>query len=344
MRAVTINWNTGAVNEQTIQSDPNWRNVAISRDGRHLAALTSNNDNEIWVYDFNIGGNWQVYTLYNPTTGQGGNKTGDVVYADVIEWDFAGEKVMYDAYNQINTTSGDNIHYWDIGFIEVWNNATKNYSDGYIDKLFNGLPENVSVGDPTFSKNSDYIIAFDYLDEYNDEFYLLAANIQTGDVGTIYQNSDQSWPNYSVDDKKIVFDAFDNSGNPVLGIIPIGPDKISAGGDASLYLSQGRWGVWFATGERVLTNITEYSGLMAGASLYPNPASNSLTLDFSSKINGESQLQVFDGMGRSVYAEQLPVQKGENKHSFSIESLSAGLYFLRLQVDGGEFSVKFIKQ
>ena len=344
MRAITINWSTGATNEQIIQSDPMWYNVAISKDGQHLAALTTNDDNEIWIYDFAQGGGWQVYNLYNPTTGQGAPTTGDVVFADVIEWDFTGEWVMYDAYNQINTTSGDNIHYWDIGFIRVWDNASDDFGDGFIGKLFNGLPENVSLGDPTFSKNSDYIIAFDYFDEYNDEYYLLAANTETGEVGTIYQNDQLSWPNYSVDDNKMVLDFSDNQGNPALGIIPIASDKLSPAGNVAAFITQGRWGVWFADGDRVLTDTKDAYRPEEKIALYPNPAGNHLTLDFAAEKAGEGQLQIFDLVGRAVYAKQLAVSEGDNHHSFSVETLPAGQYFLRLHFNDGEVAVKFFKQ
>lgn len=343
MRAITINWSNLTVNQQIIQADPIWNNVAISKDGNRLAALTTDNDNRIWIYDFDLGGNWQAFTLYNPTTGQGGNTTGDVIYADVIEWDFTGGWVMYDAYNEINTTF-DNIHYWDIGFVNVWNVATNQPGDGFVSKLFNGLPENVSVGNPTFSKNSDYIIAFDYLDEFNDEYYLLAANIETGDVGTIFQNDQLSWPNYSVDDNAMVFDASNTSGNPVLAIIPIGNDKISPAGNATVYLNFARWGVWFANGDRVLTGTDDQAEATTTWSLYPNPAGNELTLDFSAKTAGEGQLQVFDLMGKSVVTERINLLPGENRHSFSVEKLADGQYFLRLQHADGQVTLKFIKQ
>ena len=49
--------------------------------------------------------------------------------------------------------------------INVWNNEENRYALGNIFKLFNGLPEDVSIGNPTFSKNSPNIIAFDFIEE-----------------------------------------------------------------------------------------------------------------------------------------------------------------------------------
>ena len=65
------------------------------------------------------------FTLYNPT--YSGVSTGDVLYADAMEFDLSGEYIMYDAENEINSNWQASIKYWDIGFIKVWNNKTKTF-------------------------------------------------------------------------------------------------------------------------------------------------------------------------------------------------------------------------
>jgi Zn-dependent metalloprotease len=339
MRAVFIDWNTGDVTEQTIQNEPIWRNVAVSKKGERLAALTTDNDNYLWIYDFGIG-QWKEFQLYNPTTGQGGPTTGDVLYADVIEWDFTGQWVMYDAFNSLTGSSGNDIEYWDVGFIRTWNGA--NFSGGQTEKLFAGLPEDISIGNPTFSKNSDYIVAFDYIDEYYSEYYLLAANIQTGEVGTIFENEDLSWPNYSVDDKQMVFDANATGGAPVLAIASLATDKINASGDPVIFIEQGRWGVWFANGDRAI-NTTE---VIAQRQLraFPNPADDGLTISFTAESAGETYLQVFDLMGRQVHAETFGTTQGENSLECDMAGLPAGTYLLRLSFPEGQAALKVMKR
>lgn len=54
-----------------------------------------------------------------------------------------------------------------------------------IGKTFLGLPDEVSIGNPTFFKNSPYIIAFDY--QNPTSFVIVGANIETGDLGVILQ-------------------------------------------------------------------------------------------------------------------------------------------------------------
>jgi len=339
MRAVVIDWESGNVDEFTIQAEPIWRNVAISKDGARLAALTTDNDNILWIYDYGLE-QWVDFELYNPTTGQGGPTTGDVQYADVIEWDFTGEWVMYDAFNVLNTASGNGIQYWDISFINVW--SGNNFSNGYVEKLFTGLEEGISIGNPTFSKNSDYIVAFDYIDDYNGENYLLAVNIQSGDVGTVFQNNGLSWPNYSVDDNQMVFDAFDNNQDPVLAFIGLASDKINASGNASVFIGGGRWGVWFANGSRPLATTDIIAG--KDIRISPNPVSDLLNLEFFAENAGDVRLQVFDLMGRNVISDRSFAGQGENHRQLNMTNLTPGTYFVRFGFEDGQAVIKFIKK
>lgn len=326
MHAITINWQNGATNETVIQNETIWRNAVISKDGSRLAAVTTDNDNQLWIYDFGRQ-EWQTFELFNPTSGQG-QTTGDVQYADVLEWDFTGEWVMYDALNSL-TTTGSDIEYWDISFVRVWNSAANDFGDGFTGKLFNGLPEDVSVGNPTFSKNSDYIIAFDYIDAFNEEYNLMGANIETGATGAIYQNNDLSWPNYSVKDNQIVFDAQTQSGTDVLAFISLGSNKISASGNPTVFIQGGRRGVWFADGERVLVDAGEVVS-QNNLTAFPNPAGDWLTLDFSSEKRGEGLIEVFDLVGNRLLSEKFDVATGPNSRRLSLKNLTTGNYIVRL--------------
>ncbi len=344
MRVVNIDWNTGNGTTQVIQNDPIWHNVAISKDGNRLAALTldtdndPDNDNYLYVYDYSETGGFFEFKLTNPTTAQGGPESDNVKFADVIEWDHTGQWVMYDAKSAISTGTGE-IEFWDINFIYAWNGTF--YGNGNIEKLFSNLPENVSIGNPTFSKNSDYIIAFDYFDEANEEYNLFGYNIETGDAGTIFQGSDLHWPNYSVDDKNLVFNAFTTAGDQVLAFVPLADDKINPDGGATIFLDGKQLGVWFANGERVLGNkdvIAEQN-----IRLFPNPVSGQLNLDFSTKTAGDVQMQVFDLMGRLVISEKFSASAGENRHRISTEGLASGQYLVRLGMAEGQAAMKFVK-
>lgn len=240
----------GSITETVLSSQTIWDNVAISRDGKRLAAISTDVDSSIYVYDFNSA-KWTRFQLYNPTNSSGLNGSG-VLYADAIEFDYSGEKILYDARNLIKNTGGQDLDYWDIGQIKVWDNKANNWGDGKIEKLFTQLPADVSIGNPTYAKNSPYIIAFDYIDEYNDEYALMAKNTVSGKTGTMYGNLRLSYPSFSNDDTKILFDAETQAGDPVVGIIGVGTSKITSVGSASSLIGDAKWGVWYANGTRSL--------------------------------------------------------------------------------------------
>jgi bacillolysin len=345
MRSINIDWGAGSASTQVIQADPIWHNVAISKDGARLAAILldddndPDNDNYLYVYDFEQGGSFFEFELTNPTTAQDGPSSDNVKYADVLEWDHTGQWVMYDALSAISTGTQD-IEFWDISFLYAWDGGF--YGNGYIEKLFSSLPENTSVANPTFSKNSDYIIAFDFYDEATNEYSILGSNTETGDVGDIFpSNSDWNWPNYSIDDSQIVFNAFTTSGTQVLAFIPLENDKITASGNATIFLENKQLGVWFANGERALAA----NDLIAknNIRIYPNPVGGQLNLDFSTKKAGDVQVQVFDLMGRLVLAEKISSVVGENRHHINTEGLVSGQYLVRLSMEEGQATMKIIK-
>lgn len=343
LQAVVINWQSGNIQQITVSSEQIWRNVAISKDGNRIAAVTTDNDNFVYVYDF-IQEEWGEFELYNPTYTQG-IETGDVVFADVLEWDHSGEYVMYDALNEINTTTGV-IEYWDIGFLRVWNNGAADFGDGYIEKLFAGLPENTSVGDPSFSKNSPYIMAFDFIDDYDDTYYVLAANIETGDVAEVFENSDLGYPNYSVDDSRLIFDAYNNLGDRVIGQTELANDKITPVGNPGIFISDNngvRWGVWFANGERVLVSTKETVSDKTLA-VFPNPATATLHIALE-EISGDSEVfvRVSDLLGRLALQANLYIG-ADNTATLPLGSLPAGQYAVSALINGEWRTARVVKE
>ena len=117
--------------------------------------------------------------------------------------------------------------------------------------MYGSLPENVSIGNPVFSKNSPYIIAFDYFDSYNDEYAILGANLLTGDLNIITDNTIIGYPCYSKEDNKVAYSTIYNSAN-VVAVINLGADKISGTGSSVPLVQDAKWPVFYSTGVRKL--------------------------------------------------------------------------------------------
>lgn len=347
MRFVQVNWSDFTGSQGALSSDPIWHNVAISKDGNRLAAVTTDFDNRIFVFDLTQDPTPSTeFELFNPTTVDG-VATGDVAFADVLEWDYGGAFLMYDALNEVNTNAG-NLDYWDIGFIRVWNNSSNNFGDGFITKLFSGLPENTSVGNPTFSKNSPYIISFDLFDEFEDDYFIMGANIETGDIGTIWQNFDLGYPSYSVEDDQIIFDASDSFGDRVIGIADLASDKINRVGDASVFIDGGffgaRWGTWFGTGNRVFTDTESLDFAGQPMKVYPNPAGEVLNLELEMERSDDLRVIVYDLLGIKITEQVFPSRAGTVKESLNIGQLFSGTYLLQLHTENSTKVVKFVKE
>lgn len=247
IRAVSL---TGTLQESILQDEAIWDNASVSKDGTKIAAITTDADATIYVYDFNSQ-KWTEFKLYNPTYSEG-VETGEVLYADAIEWDAAGEFLLYDAFNRIEKTDGVAIEYWDVGIMKVWDNATNQPGDGKISKLFTDLPENVSIGNPSFAKNSPYIAAFDYVDTGTETYNIIGANLETGDVVVIAENTTLGYPTYSNTDNQLAYTSLNTTGDTTIVTLPLKPDKISGNGTPKEIILEGKWAVWYAAGERVL--------------------------------------------------------------------------------------------
>ena len=214
--------------EVPVSTDAGYASVAVSRDGNRLAFVTTQPDAKIYVFDF-VSGEMAAFQLYNPTTGTGGAQSGGVQFADAIEFDHSGEYIIYDAYNVTGSSlSGEPIDYWDIGLLHVWDNDAGSFGTGQIEKLFSALEPGVSVGNPTFSKNSPYIMAFDYMD-MDGVFATFGVNLATGDLDVMFGNNTAAYPNYSMDDKAIAFTSYDATYDQVYftGYMAIEANKIS---------------------------------------------------------------------------------------------------------------------
>jgi len=356
---INIDWNSNPPRSEEIRLDQlfggGWYNAVISKDGNRVALIEDADVNEIVVYD-DIIGQSRTYELYNPSF-TNGVETGDVRFADSMEFDYTGNTLMYDALNIVESgTSNNNIEYWDIGFLEIWNPSAKTFGSGDIDKLFGSLPDNISLGNPTFSKNSPHIIAFDVREELSTddyEFSVIGMNIETNTRKQILGNNTFSYPNYSRDDQIMVFDYSDGTGAPSfpdvagIGRIGIDDDKISGISGTDAVVQAGRsWGTWFTNGVRVLPTSTAEVGLEASRLiLYPNPAKDFLDIKLESGDDKVQlvELEVYDSNGRRLLLDKTSIT-ALSPYRLNTAAMRSGFYILSLRMEKGLISRKFVKE
>jgi bacillolysin len=248
----------GTPKVENVSSSGVWRNAAVSKDGKKLAALrklgttVATTDKQIAVFSL-AAGTSKLYTLYNPTYTQGVN-TGQVQNADAIEWDHQSENLVYDAFNTIKNATGGESEFWDVGFINVWNGSKNDFGTGQIDKLFTSLDAGENIGNPSFSKNSTNIIAFDYFIEQDNVNYVIGVNTERTDgLDFIYENNTLGYPEYSRTDDFVLYN-YENT-KKVLDTYQITMDKsrIKSVDKSQKYLiGNSAYAVWYTVGTRVL--------------------------------------------------------------------------------------------
>ena len=314
--------------EVILQSETIWENAVVSKDGSKLAAVTTDIDTTIWVYDFNSA-KWASFKLYNPSFTKGINAEGPQ-YADALDWDYSGENLVYDCYNNFKNTSGNNIEYWDVNFIHVWDKGI-GFGDGTVSKLFPSIPDSVSIGNPSFSKNSPNILAFDYINSSTLQYLIVGCNIETNTVHTIFENNTIAWPSYSKDDTKLAYTTINNESNIQTNFIKLNLDKISAIDDTTYGIyGKTKWPVYFATGIRDLnTSVKQTNGITNLNSLkcYPNPFTDYVTIDLNSDNIGRGRVEVINQFGQIAIASEY---NNVSNIKLNLSELKSGLYVIRV--------------
>ena len=326
---------------------PIWRNVAISKDGSYLAAITEEGNDSIFIADLGSPfGDTYVYELYNPTYSQN-TITGEVQYADVLEFDYSGEYLMYDAFNELSNGTTD-LSYWDIGFLQFRKDGAfvEDNEVPFITKLFSGIPENTSIADPTIAKNSPFIIAFDFFENDGSGYDIYGSNTETGDYDLIVSdNGDLGWPSYNRLDNALLYHSPDFFDDNDLYLQGLAASKIAPQGNSSLHVTSRQLGVWYATGDRNLqVGAGEPNVSPLAISVAPNPTTDRLRVKLDSPASSSAQVLVSNMMGELVQTQTVQLATGANQFELSLQALPAGTYLLRIATDKTGAAVKVVKQ
>jgi bacillolysin len=339
MYAVSFNWaaTPATFNDRVIEPGPTWNNVAISKDGSRIAG--NEGDSLIWV--FNLGSTThpsKSFRVFNPTFTQGIDG-GVVRETDALEFDHFGEFVMYDAKTE-KRVENNLFTFWDIGFIKVWSNTTRNWGDGKIEKMFTDIPENTSVANPTFAKNSAYIVAFDYVDGSGSSlvFQILSANTQTGKLtqapAGIVTNNVLGYPSFTRTDNRVLFTNESLTGVYQLQTVNISADKLEPA--ATLGRTTVRNDAQLGNTKDALEKDRIF--------VAPNPFSDRLTIQITATESSNGSVEITDLLGRTVIRHPLSIATGQNNVDVETRSLTAGVYLMQATFDGKTQTVKVVKQ
>jgi Zn-dependent metalloprotease len=241
----TINSNLSSAT--VIQPDKFWTSVAISKDGKKLAATSMLDDTAIYVYELNSK-IWQKFKLFNPVYSHGINKTNPLA-ADIMEWDYNGEYLYYDA---LNIADSMNIRFWDISKIKVWDNDNQTFTEGKeIEKIKQiNVLNGENIGNPVLAKNSPFILAFDFFNASDlDKFYILGYDLLKNMTDTIVVNNTLGYPTYNKYDNKIAYVSANND-HYAINILNLSANKISAKNLGQLMIDSAQWPIFFANGFR----------------------------------------------------------------------------------------------
>jgi bacillolysin len=336
----------GNTRETIIENEPIWNSLAISKDGNRLAATTLDNDTAIYVYDFNAEV-WGKFILYSPTFSDG-IKSGGPLYADALEWDNTGQYLMYDCYNEFENMTGDNISFWDINFIDVWNNNINDFADGTITKLFASLEDGISVGNPTFSKNSSHIIAFDYIDEIAEEIHIIGCNTEKNEVDQITESNVLGFPSFNRLDNKIayVYNIGTTESTNSIWMVGLDASKISPNGVDEIYVQRSKWPIFYANGLRAIPTSTKTPQVnKQDLTVYPNPTNGQnfhIQLKTGNALTAE--IKIINTTGQLIYSTKTNLNAGENDLPLSLpESIGAGYYIILVESGNSRWLSRFIK-
>ena len=339
---------TGAT-ETVIDSSDAWSVAAISRDGLRFAAVRDEEDTAIYIGSISDGSK-RKFSLNGPP-GSTAAVTG-AVSSTALEWDFTGDEVVYDVFNSLPGPGRTSLTNWDIGFLRSWDHTLDTFGDGEVSKLFNNLGDGISVGNPTFSKNSPNILAYECIDELTYSITVMTMNMENRKNVTVATTEFPGYPSYSRLDDRIAFSTIDGA-DTVISVVKVKSDKQTADGDPVIAIRKMKWALFFADGNRVLVPTRSRQPVVT---LQPAAAVFDITVrsyngGMKAEITGAQQLPVrlsiIRADGKVVY--RTVVFSGVNTLSWVWNGMTAagapvgrGMYFVRAATARGAVTRKLV--
>ena len=84
-----------------------------------------------------------------------------------------------------------------------------------------------------------------------------------------------------------------------------------------------------------LVSVEDYNGL-EDLSVYPNPATDKVNIEFSLQESGNVNVRLMDMAGKTIRQENYGGEQGANRLNFSLTDVAKGLYLLEISNDNGK--------
>ncbi len=92
----------------------------------------------------------------------------------------------------------------------------------------------------------------------------------------------------------------------------------------------------------VTTGVEQVINQNSGLRVYPNPMTETSSIEFNATVSGLASISVFDITGKQVISEQRNL--GVGSHVFKLNNLSTGIYTLSVKSESYEYSSKLVSQ
>ncbi|MBU1879783.1 MAG: M4 family metallopeptidase, partial [Chloroflexi bacterium] len=327
--------------EAVVSGTGDWGSIALAPDGRRLAATTTQIDSAIQLVDLADPELSRAIHLRRPTT-QEGVTTGQVLYADALDWDPEGDFLIYDAYNAIPLASGDSLSFWDVSLLQP--------VEDYVVSLLPPQPEGLQLGNPRFARRSSQQVVYDLFDSRStfvrNEVWV--HDLVSGDGAAIVSTgSNVAFPSFSVDDMELVFEYTNRLRRRVVARVPLDDTRMAPSGPVVDFLTGGRSARWLAIAPppEVPTSVQEGPPVPDGFALlpsWPNPFNATTVIAFRLPARARVELTVFDVRGARVaqlvsgYRDAGEYEVSWDGHDDQGRPAGSGVYLYRLTATPAE--------
>lgn len=325
-----------SIQETVLEATPIWRSVAISPDGKRIAATTIAYEPTIYVYDADSQTS-RAFRLYTPNY-SGDTSGSQLAFADAMQWNLDGQTLLFDALNLTVTATGDTLAYWDILQLRAWEKAANTFGAGLIERVLPVQPIGIHIGNPVYAKNSPSVIAYDLYDATSDRYAVMAADLFRQNIGQLALNSQIGFPSYRGDDGRLAFTTVVGNASGI-GTVALDQTKIHPASAPQPLIANAIVPVYFRVGQRPTSTASDDRHSMQ-LQIIPQPVSGdafTITLSGDSAPSSGWSWTIADVLGRVL----LHGNAVTPSVTLAAESLAPGFYVCTVTAGDKRQSIAF---